>query len=136
MCDRSEYFRIFCEELLNRVPRLHLWASSYYNKSTPSGWQLESVTRPLRFPPAVAREVEKDVQIRSFIVSSYSERGVPDHTDGPPVTKLYHGGQGHSDDWPGDCVTCGRQVADVLHSLRIGVPGRYRNSGNVWLETV
>ncbi|XP_025100551.1 uncharacterized protein LOC112567891 [Pomacea canaliculata] len=51
----------------------------------------------------------------------YSERGVPDDTDGPPVTRLYHRGQGHSGRWPGDCVTCGRDVASFLHSLRVGV---------------
>ncbi|XP_025111950.1 uncharacterized protein LOC112574845 [Pomacea canaliculata] len=54
-------------------------------------------------------------------VQLYSERGVPDHTDGPPVRRLYHRGQGHSGDRPGDCVTCGRDVASFLHSLRVGV---------------
>ncbi|XP_025112911.1 uncharacterized protein LOC112575344 [Pomacea canaliculata] len=50
-----------------------------------------------------------------------TERGVADHTDGPPVTRLYHRGQGHSGDRPADCVTCGRDVASFLHSLRVGV---------------
>ncbi|XP_025111954.1 uncharacterized protein LOC112574848 [Pomacea canaliculata] len=54
-------------------------------------------------------------------VQPYSERGVADHTDGPPVTRLYHGGQGHSGSSPYDCVTCGREVASFLHSLRVGV---------------
>ncbi|XP_025112490.1 uncharacterized protein LOC112575120 [Pomacea canaliculata] len=51
-------------------------------------------------------------------VHPYSERGVSDQTDGPPVKQLYHRGQGHSGDWPGDCMTCGREVASFLHSLR------------------
>ncbi|XP_025111951.1 uncharacterized protein LOC112574846 [Pomacea canaliculata] len=54
-------------------------------------------------------------------IQPYSERGVPDHTDGPPVKRLYHRGQGHSGDGPCDCVTCGREVASFLHSLRVGV---------------
>ncbi|XP_025111948.1 uncharacterized protein LOC112574843 [Pomacea canaliculata] len=54
-------------------------------------------------------------------VHPYSKRGVPDHTDGPPVTRLYHRGQGHSGDRSGDCVTCGREVASFLHSLRVDV---------------
>ncbi|XP_025111949.1 uncharacterized protein LOC112574844 [Pomacea canaliculata] len=57
-------------------------------------------------------------------VHPYSKRGVPDHTDGPPVRRLYHGGEGHSDDRPVDCVTCGREVARFLHSLRVGVTER------------
>ncbi|PVD22622.1 hypothetical protein C0Q70_18442 [Pomacea canaliculata] len=56
-------------------------------------------------------------------VLTYTERGVSDHTDGPPVTRLFHRGQGHSGDFPVDCVTCGREVASFLHSLRVGVTG-------------
>ncbi|PVD22584.1 hypothetical protein C0Q70_18402 [Pomacea canaliculata] len=58
---------------------------------------------------------------RDQYVDPYSERGVSDHTDGPPVTRLYHRGQGHSGYRPLDCVTCGRLVASFLHSLRVGV---------------
>ncbi|XP_025113140.1 uncharacterized protein LOC112575467 isoform X2 [Pomacea canaliculata] len=69
------------------------------------------------------REVEQDVWIftRRSPVQPYSERGVPDHTDGPPVRRVYHRGEDHSGRRPGDCVTCGREVASFLHSLRVGV---------------
>ncbi|XP_025078807.1 uncharacterized protein LOC112554943 [Pomacea canaliculata] len=121
---RIDNFQTMCELLLTRVPRLHLWAASCYHRDTPARWQVEYLTRPLRFPPAVVREVERDVRITGQRdVLPYRERGVPDHTDGPPVTRLYHRGQGHSGDRPGDCVTCGREVASFLHSLRVGVTG-------------
>ncbi|XP_025114137.1 uncharacterized protein LOC112576099 [Pomacea canaliculata] len=119
---RISNFQTLCDKLLTQVPRLHLWAASCFNKYAPTGWQVEYLTRPLRSPPAVVREIEQDWRItRHCDVHPYSERGVPDHTDGPPVTRLYHRGQGHSGRWPGDCVTCGRELASILHSLRVGV---------------
>ncbi|XP_025114138.1 uncharacterized protein LOC112576100 [Pomacea canaliculata] len=119
---KMEDIKTFCEKLLAQVPRLHLWAASCYSKNCPPSWQVEYLTRPLRSPPAVVREIKKDsLIIKGVSIQKYSERGVPDHTDGPPVTRLYHGGQGHSGGWPYKCVTCGREVASFLHSLRVGV---------------
>ncbi|XP_025113058.1 uncharacterized protein LOC112575410 [Pomacea canaliculata] len=118
---KEQKFQTFCKKLLARVPRLHLWAASYFHGYAPDGWQVEYLTRPLRSPPVVVREVEKDARITKGDVKPYRERGVSDHTDGPPVTRLYHRGQGHSGVWPVDCITCGREVASFLHSLRVGV---------------
>ncbi|XP_025111942.1 uncharacterized protein LOC112574840 [Pomacea canaliculata] len=115
-------FKTFCDKLLTKVPRLHLWAASCFHEQAPAGWQVEYLTRPLRSPPVVVREVEQNEFITELNdVHPYSKRGVPDHTDGPPVTRLYHRGEGHSGRWPVDCVTCGREVASFLHSLRDGV---------------
>ncbi|XP_025114128.1 uncharacterized protein LOC112576093 [Pomacea canaliculata] len=119
---KMKHIQTFCEKLLTQVPRLHLWAASCYLKNCPPGWQVEYLTRPLRSPPAVVREVKKDTVItKGLSIKKYSERGVPDHTDGPPVRRVRHDGEGHSSDWPGECVTCGREVASFLHSLRVGV---------------
>ncbi|XP_025100545.1 uncharacterized protein LOC112567887 isoform X2 [Pomacea canaliculata] len=116
------YFHTVCDKLRRQVPDLHLWAASCYHEHAHAGWQVEYLTRPLRSPPAVVREVEQDLSFTmDRTVKPYSERAVPDHTDGPPVTRLYHRGQGHSGRLPGDCVTCGRDVASFLHSLRVGV---------------
>ncbi|XP_025113895.1 uncharacterized protein LOC112575950 isoform X2 [Pomacea canaliculata] len=121
---KKRHFPSFCNQLLIRVPRLHLWAASCYYAFIPACWQVEYLTRPLRSPPSVVREVEQDEKISKYrVVHPYCKRGVPDHTDGPPVTRLYHRGQGHSGDRPGGCVTCGRDVASFLHSLRVGVTG-------------
>ncbi|XP_025111936.1 uncharacterized protein LOC112574833 [Pomacea canaliculata] len=118
----SYWLEFFCSKLLTQVPRLHLWAASCFHRDAPDGWQVEYLTRPLRSPPVVVREVEQYVSIRrERDVLPYSKRGVSDHTDGPPVRRLYHRGQGHSGDRPGKCVTCGREVASFLHSLRVGV---------------
>ncbi|XP_025113949.1 uncharacterized protein LOC112575973 [Pomacea canaliculata] len=118
----SKYFDTVWDKLLTQVPHLHLWAASCFHGDAPTGWQVEYLTRPLRSPPAVVREVEhKDRHFDGGHVQPYSERGVPDHTDGPPVRRVYHRGQGHSGDRPADCVTCGRDVASFLHSLRVGV---------------
>ncbi|XP_025114049.1 uncharacterized protein LOC112576041 [Pomacea canaliculata] len=115
-------FQIFCDKLLERFPdRLHLWAASCFHGHAPADWPVKYLTRPLRSPPSVIREYERARSITELDhVQPYSERGVPDHTDGPPVKRLYHRGQGQLGDWPGDCVTCGREVASFLHSLRVG----------------
>ncbi|XP_025103269.1 uncharacterized protein LOC112569638 [Pomacea canaliculata] len=114
-------FRYFGERLVTKIPDVHIWVASCYHADAPYGWQMEHLTRPLRSPPVVVREVEQSKIMEDKYVLRYSKRRVPDHTDGPPVTQLYHGGQGHSGDWPINCVTCGREVARVLHSLRVGV---------------
>ncbi|XP_025079397.1 uncharacterized protein LOC112555280 [Pomacea canaliculata] len=129
-------FQTLCELLLKRVPRLHLWAASYFHGYKAADWQVEYLTRPLRSPPAVVREVEQDERINiEGCVLPYSERGVPDHTDGTPVTRLYHRGQGHSGRFPVDCVTCGREVASFLHSLRVGVTGRSTTTSTTLTST-
>ncbi|XP_025113100.1 uncharacterized protein LOC112575440 [Pomacea canaliculata] len=118
---RPYYFQPFCDKLRTRVPSLHLWAASCFHDFAPAGWQVEYLTRPLRSPPTVVREVEQDKRMTAVEprVKAYSERGVPDHTDGPPVTRLYHGEcKGVSDPCPENCVGCGHQVAKVLRGLR------------------
>ncbi|XP_025111915.1 uncharacterized protein LOC112574813 [Pomacea canaliculata] len=124
--ESCDMWMILCDKLLTRVPRLHLWAASCFHGDAPDGWQVEYLTRPLRSPPAVVREFEQDEMITTHrYVLPYKEGGLPDHTDGPPVRRLYHHeGQGHSGDWPGDCVKCGRKVAEFLHSLHNGVTER------------
>ncbi|XP_025113144.1 uncharacterized protein LOC112575471 [Pomacea canaliculata] len=117
----SQNFQTFCNELLSQVPGLHLWAASCFHGDAPTNWQVEYLTRPLRSPPAVVREVALDPEINHHKrVKPYSERGVPHHTDGPPVRRLYHGGQSHSGDWPGECKMCGDEVSRFLKSLRDG----------------
>ncbi|XP_025100540.1 uncharacterized protein LOC112567884 [Pomacea canaliculata] len=129
-------FPTFCDKLLTQVPHLHLWAASCYHRNAPAGWQVECLTRPLRSPPAVVREVEQDSSFTKHRdVLPYSERGVPDHTDGPPVTRLYHRSQGHSGDSPVDCVTCGRDVASFLHSLRVGVTENVTTTATTAIST-
>ncbi|XP_025103291.1 uncharacterized protein LOC112569646 [Pomacea canaliculata] len=119
---RIKIFESFCNKLLTRVPSLHLWAAGCFPEHRPAGLQVKHLTRPLRSPPVVVKEDDQDLRItRGRDVDPYSERGVPDHTDDLSVTRLYHRGQGHSGDWPGDCVMCGREVASFLHSLRVGV---------------
>ncbi|XP_025078806.1 uncharacterized protein LOC112554942 [Pomacea canaliculata] len=133
---RINNLQTLCQLLLTQVPRLHVWAASCFNAYTPAGWQVEYLTRPLRSPPAIVREVEQDARITGHhVVLPYSARGVADHTDGPPVTRLYHRGQGHSGSFPVYCVTCGREVASFLHSLRVGVTGRSTTTSTTLTST-
>ncbi|XP_025112052.1 uncharacterized protein LOC112574902 [Pomacea canaliculata] len=100
----------------------NLFVKNYYHEFVVS--QGEYLTRPLRSPPAVVREVQKSRNMpREGVVRQYSEREVPDHTDGPPVKRVDHRGEGHYYGWLGDCDKCGREVASFLHSLRVGSSG-------------
>ncbi|XP_025113394.1 uncharacterized protein LOC112575632 [Pomacea canaliculata] len=118
---RTQHFQTFCDKLLTRVPHLHLWAASCFHGDAPTCWQVKYLTRPLRSPPAVIREVKKNGKLTVRHVQPYSERGVPDHTDGPPVRRLYHRGLSHAGHRSVDCVTCGLDVVSFLRSLRVGV---------------
>ncbi|XP_025099705.1 uncharacterized protein LOC112567287 [Pomacea canaliculata] len=116
----SGNFQKFVAKLRAEVLFLNLWAAGCSRPDIPY-WQVEYLTRPLRSPPAIVREVEQDSYFTDLIIP-YSKRDVPDHTDGPTVKRVCHRGQGHSRDVIADCVTCGREVASILRSLRVGEP--------------
>lgn len=72
------------------------------------------------------REIAQDAEVtETRDVEAYTERGVPDYTDGPPVKRLLHQGHGHSEEYTENCVTCGRRVARFLHRLRVGGQGKF-----------
>ncbi|XP_025113996.1 uncharacterized protein LOC112576017 [Pomacea canaliculata] len=120
----SRDFKSFCEKL-PEIPNLHFWAASVYHGDAPAGWPVEILTRPLRSPPTVVREVEQDQEISEYKdVETYAGSDVPDHTDGPPIRRLYHRGEGHSVERSVDCATCGLEVASLLLSLHVGQPMR------------
>lgn len=110
------HFKAFCENLLTRVPHLHLWAASCKHGIVPSGWQMECFTRPLRCPPAVLKEVEMAEQMDN-VVLKFGSQGVPSHPSDPPVKLVHHDSQHHSGQQPVSCVQCGQEVASFLRGL-------------------
>ncbi|XP_025114207.1 uncharacterized protein LOC112576146 isoform X2 [Pomacea canaliculata] len=115
-------FKTFCKMLLKKVPQIHLWAASCYNRHVPNGWEEQGFNRPLRSPPVVRREVEKDRAFtRDRSVKEYGDRGVPDFTDGPAVKRISH--KNHSYRPAINCVECGDMLVSFLQKdLRVGVP--------------
>ena len=69
------------------------------------------------------REVKPALAARSDEIHGYSDSGLPAPGDGPSVIELYHGGYGHSGLYPVDCDQCGRDVADTLRRIGVGVGG-------------
>nr|KAG5690915.1 hypothetical protein BaRGS_003406 [Batillaria attramentaria] len=59
----SGRFSEFVTHLSNRVPSLHLWAASVDRVRVPPCVSVETLTRPLRCPPAVVKEIEKSRDI-------------------------------------------------------------------------
>lgn len=90
---------------------------------------MEYMTRSLRSPPVIRREIELDAtMIRLGDVKPYDQDEGLEHTDGPGVKTVNHYGEGHSLGLSEDCVKCGEEVARFLHSLRVDtarVSGRY-----------
>nr|KAG5699960.1 hypothetical protein BaRGS_001779 [Batillaria attramentaria] len=55
----SGRFSEFVTLLSNRVPSLHLWAAAVDRVRVPPCVSVETLTRPLRCPPAIVTEIEK-----------------------------------------------------------------------------
>ncbi|KAK7090980.1 uncharacterized protein [Littorina saxatilis] len=114
--------RHLCDDLNEKVPKLHLWAAHCRKYKPPECLELFTLNQPLRFPPVVMREIQKTNVFKKYS-SPYQERTVSDApmpADGPPVRYVYHQGEGHSEGSPGECVQCGVQVAKELVKLGVG----------------
>nr|KAG5699963.1 hypothetical protein BaRGS_001782 [Batillaria attramentaria] len=59
----SGRFSEFVTHLSNRVPSLHLWAAAVDRVRVPRCVSVETLTRPLRCPPAIVTEIEKSLEI-------------------------------------------------------------------------
>ncbi|XP_025101013.1 uncharacterized protein LOC112568121 isoform X2 [Pomacea canaliculata] len=126
------HFQNFCLKLKEAVPDLHLWAASCTHEVVPpSGWHLEILTRPLRCPPVVVREVEQEKAIFQVgRIQRYEQVWGSTHSEGPPVKTLCHKGHGHSDNGPLQCRQCGTNLARYLKkSLRVGATTARNPSG-------
>ncbi|XP_025113062.1 uncharacterized protein LOC112575412 isoform X2 [Pomacea canaliculata] len=113
-------------ELLGRVPGLHLWAASYFSKTPSDDWPEEYLTRPFRSPPAVVMQVEQDEKFRFNVKPYTQEELLKENND---LETVHHPPQGYPALYPGNCETCGCQVATILRRLRGRVSERTTASG-------
>ena len=109
-------------ELTGRVTHLCLWCAGVVHTDIPPELQAEVLTTPLRSAPSVLREVRPALGLWSRVgkVNGYSDSGLPAPGDGPSVVRLYHRGDGHTSEYPVDCVQCGHDVAIQLSRLGVG----------------
>ncbi|XP_025083114.1 uncharacterized protein LOC112557458 isoform X2 [Pomacea canaliculata] len=124
----------FHDKLLTRVPHLHFWAASYYPESVQSSWQVQSLTRPIRFPETVKMELERIRTVAGHDSRTYSLRGEYKSPCGPSVQQFplpRHTGSHRSTRRINRCVTCGEHVAKILMHVLAGVPGQ----GNITTST-
>lgn len=122
--DKAKRYRVFVEELKERVPHLHFWSAVLrrgWHEANPI-LKEEMITDPLRSSPLVQKEVQKGFSGLKDVYP-YSSAGVPSPCDGPEVIHLRHGGEGHQGTWPTDCRQCGRNIGDKLRELGVGVAG-------------
>ena len=110
-------------ELTGRVTHLYLWCAGVYHRDIPRQLQEEVLTTPLRSAPSVVRAVQPALDEWSHLIRGYSDSGLPAPGDGPSVIELDHDGYGHRGLNPVDCDQCGRDVADKLRSIGVGVGG-------------
>ena len=109
--------------LTGRVTHLYLWCAGVYHRDIPQELQEEVLTTPLRSAPSVLRAVQPAIDVLSRVIHGYSDSGLPAPGDGPSVIPLDHGGDGHRGLNPVDCDQCGRDVADTLRRIGVGVGG-------------
>jgi len=102
---------------------IRLWCAGVNHTDIPACLQQEVLTTPLRFSPAVLREVSTGLSTFSTAVYAYSNSGLPAHGDGQKVIRLHHAGESHEGRWPVDCPTCGEKVATQLKTLGVGAAG-------------
>ena len=110
-------------ELTGRVTHLYLWCAGVVHTVIPRQLQEEVLTTPLRSAPSVLREVQSELYMWSGEIHGYSDSGLPAPGDGPSVIELDHRGDGHRGLNPVDCDQCGRDVADTLRRIGVGVGG-------------
>ncbi len=110
-------------ELTGRVTHLYLWCAGVVHTAIPRQLQEEVLTTPLRSAPSVLRALQPELDERSDDIHGYSDSGLPAPGDGPSVIELHHDGDGHRGRYPVDCDRCGRDVADTLRRIGVGVGG-------------
>ena len=110
-------------ELTGRVTHLYLWCAGVVHTVIPRQLQEEVLTTPLRSAPSVLRALQPALDVRSDVIRGYSDSGLPAPGDGPSVIELHHDGYGHREPDPLDCDRCGRDVADTLRRIGVGVGG-------------
>ncbi|KAK7105156.1 uncharacterized protein [Littorina saxatilis] len=122
----------FLQHFLDRLERavgrerVVVWASSSRSTTVPTPFSDVTLTQPLRCPPVVVKEIEKSVTHEMFQKHCYTPldtaflSGTPFPSDGPPVKRIKHVGDGHSGEvW--SCRACGLEVARFLtHDLQLG----------------
>lgn len=133
ICSRDgERYQKFVNDLMSRVPNLHLWTAGLWNNNAPSGLQLEPLTVPLRCAPIIQREVEKGfIRVTASSLYNYSASAAPTPCDGPSIIRLSHQGLGHTSELPVDCEQCGVEIASVLtRHLHVGAQGPFLGPEN------
>ncbi|XP_025079778.1 uncharacterized protein LOC112555555 [Pomacea canaliculata] len=106
----------FLDKLLAAVPDVHCWAAGYDLEFAPSSWQVQHLTRPIRFPKFVEME---SADFHTGIFKPYSQRGQHDTTPGPPVQWFLLPKHDHRR-FTGYCDTCSELVVRFLQDLLAG----------------
>lgn len=92
-----------------------------------SSLDLVTLTKPLRSPPVVIREVQNEIDKQNKeVVNRKKCQYVPlslSVTDGPKIRFIVHtvGLHSHTGIRPESCQACGREVARILKELHVGV---------------
>ena len=123
LCYSAPGLHRLVSELTGRVTHLYLWCAGVYHRDIPRQLQEEVLTTPLRSAPSVLRALQPGLDAWSSVIHGYSDSGLPAPGDGPSVIELHHDGYGHRGQYPVDCDQCGRDVADTLRRIGVGVGG-------------
>nr|KAG5700471.1 hypothetical protein BaRGS_013958 [Batillaria attramentaria] len=101
----SGRFSEFVTHLSNRVPSIHLWAAAVDRVRVPPCVSVETLTRPLRCPPAIVTEIEK-----SGVRPEYCERCADNIFN--LLVELRVGQPGHDLQYRDTVILCGEPRDD------------------------
>ena len=116
-----------CTELHHHVPNVHMWAASMFHDRQPREMSLVTLTKSLRTPLRITREVQKSGYMRQGLVDEYKDVRAPQPCDGPVPIIVRHAAaeEGHTECLTYDCVQCGKEVASKLkRDLNVGRTGK------------
>jgi hypothetical protein len=118
-------------QLCDRVAHLHFWAANgmMVNRDIPSQLEHTVLTKPLRYSPAMLRQLRPMLAnlFRKGLIGSDATSFTsmfPAVGEGADVIMLHHHGDDHTGPYPMDCERCGRNVSVKLRQIGVGPKGK------------
>nr|KAG5693309.1 hypothetical protein BaRGS_008385 [Batillaria attramentaria] len=113
-------FPKFCQQLVSRVPTVHLWATALKHGLRPACLTEVRLTIPYRCPWAVLQEISASRAFSDGHVYQYDQNVVAAEKDGTRMKYMKHKNQrGHTGHYPLECVRCGERLAERMPELGV-----------------
>nr|KAG5693303.1 hypothetical protein BaRGS_008379 [Batillaria attramentaria] len=118
-------FPKFCQQLVSRVPTVHLWATALEHGLRPACLTEVRLTIPYRCPWAVLQEISASRAFSDGHVYQYDQNVVATEKDGTRMKYVKHKNQrGHTGHYPLECVVRRFDPDDVIRDVALAISNR------------